>query len=91
MNKDNKCSRPIIVHRSVNHEKLPKQFVLSVVRVLTEPGERDIVLNTELNLYAEYNPGFLDNIIKGFRKATDNGYCIIVEETKDTLAPCSKS
>lgn len=82
VNNDNNYSRPIIVHRPFNQPELPKQFVLRVCENAFDGG--DVVLNTELNLYAEYKLGFLNNILKGFRKALDYGYCIIVEQTKNT-------
>jgi Leucine-rich repeat (LRR) protein len=81
VNSNKDYSRPIIVHRPVNQSKLPKQFVLWVYENAFDKG--DIVRNTELNLYAEYKSDFLNNILIGFRKKLDYGYCIIVEETKE--------
>jgi hypothetical protein len=89
VNSDNNYSKPIIVHRPVNQTELPKQFVLWVYENAFDGG--DVVQNTELNLYAEYKLGFLNNILKGFRKALDCGYGIIVEETKEAKELITKN
>jgi len=79
---DNNYSRSFVVHRCANHPVLPEKFVLSVFENAFENG--DIVRNTELNLYSEYRLGILNNILEGFRRPLEIGYCIIVEVTTDT-------